>query len=319
MSSNDITYSIVIPVYNSTESLEELVYRLIDLFTRIVEETYEIILIDDASPNPDTWKMMEHLVEKFDTIKIIQLRRNFGKAGAVLCGFEQARGEYIFTLDDDLQHLPEDIPKFIRYRDHDVVMGRYVRKNHPFLKRFTSRIKGLFDWHLAGKPSHLQSNPFRLYKKDVAKSMLRMRTPFPFISAMMYYTTHDIVTVAIDHGKRSETLSGFNMWKRFKSFSNLLFNHSSFLLRVVSAAGVSISIASFLLGIYYILKNVLIGRPIPGWTSLIVVTLFTNGLLLFAIGVIGEYLIRIIKGIEHRPPFIVRRIYHKPDATIAKN
>ena len=304
-------YSVVIPVYNTTESLKELVERLVDVFTRVVEETYEIILIDDASPNPDTWQVMEQLAEKFHNVNIIQLRRNFGKAGAVLCGFEHACGASVLTMDDDLQHLPEDIPKFIRHRDHDVVMGAYIRRNHPFMKRITSRIKGWFDWKVAGKPRHLTSNPFRLYKSDIAKSMLEMKTPYPFIAAMMYYTTSDIVTVDIDHGKRSGTPSSFNMWRRLKSFSNLLFNHSSFLLQVASVAGVSISILSFLLGIYYVVKNFVIGRPVPGWTSLIVVTLFTNGLLLFAVGVIGEYLIRIIKGIEHRPPYIVRKIYRK--------
>ncbi len=312
MSLEDIMYSVVIPVYNTSNSLRELVDRLDSVFTRIVQEPYEIIMIDDGSPDPETWKVMELLADKFQRVKIIQLRRNFGKAGAVLCGFEQARGSYVITLDDDLQHLPEDIPKFIEHRDHDVVMGAYVRKSHPFLKRFTSRIKGWFDWRVAGKPAHLQSNPFRLYKSDVAKSMLKMITPYPFISAMMYYTTHDIVTVDIEHGRRTGISSSFNIWKRLKSFSNLLFNHSSFLLQMISVAGVGISLVSFLLGTYYIIKNFVVGRPVPGWTSLIVVTLFTNGLLLFSVGVIGEYLIRIIKGVESRPPYIVKKIYQKP-------
>ena len=313
MLSKNITYSIVIPVYNSTEWLKELVDRLTDVFTSVVEDTYEIILIDDASSDPSTWKMMKLLAEKFSEVIIVQLRRNFGKAGAVLCGFEQARGKYIFTMDDDLQHLPEDIPKFIEHKDHDVVMGRYIRKNHPFLKRFTSRIKGWFDWKIAGKPFHVQSNPFRMYKSDVAKAMLKMTTPYPFISAIMYYTTRDIVTVDIEHGRRNGTPSSFNMLKRLKSFSNLLLNHSSFMLQFVSVMGVSVSLVSFLLGIFYVIKNFVVGRPVPGWTSLIVVTLFLNGLLLFSVGIIGEYLIRIINGIERRPPYLVKKIYHYPD------
>ena len=143
--------------------------------------------------------------------------------------------------------------------------------------------------------------------------MLKMITPYPLISAMMYYTTRDIATVDIEHGKRKGISSSFNMWKRFKSFSNLLLNHSSFLLQIVSVAGVGISILSFLLGIYYIIKSFVVGRTVPGWTSLIVITLFINGLLLFSVGVIGEYLIRIINGIERRPPFVIKKIYHNPD------
>ena len=152
MSLEIIMYSVVVPVYNTTDTLKELVDRLDNVFTSVVQETFEIILIDDASPNPGTWKVMEQLAEQYHRVKIIQLRRNFGKAGAVLCGFDQAQGEYIFTLDDDLQHFPEDIPKFIDQREHDVVMGAYIRKNHPLLKRITSHIKGWFDWKVAGKP-----------------------------------------------------------------------------------------------------------------------------------------------------------------------
>jgi dolichol-phosphate mannosyltransferase/undecaprenyl-phosphate 4-deoxy-4-formamido-L-arabinose transferase len=311
MTSETITYSAVIPVYNSTDSLVELCDRLCAVFSNVVRTTYEIILVDDASPNPNTWKTVERLTGRYDEVIGVQLMRNFGKAGAILCGFERAKGKYIFTLDDDMQHFPEDIPKFIENQHHDVVMGAYVQKRHSFSKRLTSQIKGWFDWKLAGKPFHLQSNPFRLYRSEVVKSMLRMTTPHPFISAMMYYTTQDIVTVDIAHGKRMGAPSSFNMVKRIKSFTNLLFNHSSFLLQVISIGGVSVSAVSLILGIYYILKNFVIGIPVPGWTSLMVVTLFTNGLLLFSVGVIGEYLIRIITGVERRPPYIIRKTFDR--------
>ncbi len=222
MSRSLITYSVVIPVYNSTDSLKELTERLTKVFTNSVRDTYEILFIDDASPNPETWNVLEDLAEQHVEVKSIQLRRNFGKAGAILCGFAQAQGQYIFTLDDDLQHLPEDIPKFIEYRDHDVVMGAYTHKQHAFSKRLTSRIKGWFDRKIAGKPPHLQTTPFKLYKAEIIESMLNMTTPYPFISALMYYTTRDIVTVDIDHGLREYGQSAFTFRKRLTYFSNLL-------------------------------------------------------------------------------------------------
>lgn len=311
-----VTYSVVVPVYNSTQSLVELVERLDKVFKNIVQDTYEVILVDDASPNPRTWLVMEHLAEHYNEVHIVQLMRNFGKHGAVICGFEQARGDYIFTLDDDLQHIPEDIPKFIEKRGHDVVIGAFSNKHHSFFKILVSRIKGWFDQKLLGKPAYIQTGPFKLYKVEVVKAMLKIKTPYPFISALMFYATQDIVMLDLEHGSRKFGRSGFTLKKMLKTFSNLLINNSSFLLQVVSVMGVTISILSFLLGIYLVIKNLTTGIGVPGWTSLIVVILVTNGLILFAIGIVGEYLIRIISGVENRPPYIIRKQYHKHHNTI---
>lgn len=311
MPTDKVTYSIVVPVYNSTQSLIELVERVDRVFKCSVKETYEIILIDDASPNQETWFVMKNLAQHYPEVQIIQLMRNFGKHGAVLCGFRQARGDYIFTLDDDLQHCPEDMPKFIDQKDHDVVIGAFVHKEHPLFKQITSRIKGWFDHKLVGKPAHIKNGPYKLYNAAVVEAMLQIKTPYPFISALMFYATQDIVMVEIEHSKRKFGKSGFTLKKMFRSFSNLLINNSSFLLQIVAVIGISISGISFLTGLFFVGKNIIIGIGVPGWTSLIVVTLVTNGLILFSVGVIGEYLIRIISSIENRPAYIVRKKFQK--------
>lgn len=311
MSLNRITYSVVIPVYNSTKSLVELVERLDNVFRNIVHDTYEVILVDDASPNPETWPTMKCLADKYDHVKIAQLMRNFGKPGAVMCGFEQAQGDYIFTLDDDLQHFPEDIPKFIARKEHDVVIGAFARKQHSWFKQLTSRIKGWFVYKLLGKPAHMQMGPFKLYKSAIVKSMLRIKTPYPFITALISYTTRDTAIVDVEHGKRKFGHSNYSTTKRLQTFSNLLINNSVYLLRVVAIIGISVSVISLVLGIFFIIKNLIFDISIPGWTSLIVVTLITNGIILFSVGVIGEYLLRIITGIESRPAYIVRKLYQK--------
>lgn len=302
-------YSIVIPVYNSTDSISELTHRLRKVLIEELNSSFEIILIDDSSPNPNTWKTLTGLADQFQDVKCIQLRKNFGKAGAILCGFNEAIGNYVFTLDDDLQHIPENIPRFIKHKSHDVVMGLYLKKQHPLSKKLTSKVKAWFDNKITGKPTHLISNPFRMYKSEVVKLMVEMESPHPFISAMMYYLTSDIVTVDIEHAPRLGEKSKFSFRKRLSSFTNLLFNHSSFLLRVIAGIGIFVSILSFILGLFYLLKTYFLGRPIPGWTSLIVIVLFTNGLVLLSVGVIGEYLIRIIKGVEKRRPYIVGKKY----------
>ncbi len=114
MPDDNIKYSIVIPVYDSAESLTALAGRIEKVFDEKINGRYEIIMVDDGSSNLKTWKTIEDLSAAYPPVKGIRLTRNFGKAGALLCGFEEAKGDYIITMDDDLQNLPEDIPLLLR-------------------------------------------------------------------------------------------------------------------------------------------------------------------------------------------------------------
>lgn len=300
-------------MYNSTQSVEELVGRVITVFQEKVRQPFEIILVDDGSPNVETWPVLERLSRAHEEVRAFLLTKNFGKQGAVLCGFEHAHGQYIFTLDDDLQHLPEDIPAFIPYQEHDVVIGVSDHKRHSFFKRFASNLKARFDEKLIGKPRGLKLGPFKLFKREVVQHLLQIKTTYPLIGAMMFMVTKDIVNVSIGHEKRKYGKSGFTIGRMFKQFSNLLFNHSYVLLRWVAVFGILLSILSFLLAIFYAFKKVFIGVQVSGWTSIIVVLLLSTGIILFSMGIIGEYLLRIIKNVEGTPPYFVRTIATKPE------
>lgn len=217
----------------------------------------------------------------------------------------------MFTMDDDLQHQPSDLPKFIKMKEHDVIVGIYAQRHHSWFKRLTSRIKAWFDHILLGKPKNLTLGPYRMHKAIVVKRILSIHTPYPFMPALMFYVTRDIATVPIQHSPRQYGHSDYTTLRRMRTFSNLLINNSSFLLRVTSAIGIGVAVISFLISIYFFIKNLPYGIPMPGWTSLMVVILVTNGLILFAIGVVGEYLLRIAQGIEQRPPYIVRHVITK--------
>lgn len=280
---------------------------MVTVFEQEVKETFEIILVDDGSPNKETWPTLEGLAKKHSEVRAFLLTKNFGKQGAVLCGFEHARGAYIFTLDDDLQHLPEDIPAFLPHKDHDVVIGVSDHKRHSLFKRFASNLKARFDERLIGKPRSLKLGPFKLFKREVVQHLLRIKTTHPLIGAMIFMVTKDIVNVQIDHGKRKYGKSGFTVGRMFKQFSNLLFNHSYVLLRWVAVLGILLSILSFLLAIFYAFKKVFVGVQVSGWTSIIVILLLSTGIILFSMGIIGEYLLRIIKNVEGTPPYFVRQ------------
>lgn len=304
--SPSVAYSVVIPVYNSFETIRELIDRLEAVFRDPIDASYEIVFIDDASPRPETWQTLEELSRSRPEVRAIRLMRNFGKPGAVMCGFQEARGRHVITLDDDLQQLPEDIPLLLEQRQHDVVMGRFKERHDTLFARTTSRIKGWFDALLLGKPRSIQVTPFKLFKSEIVKAMAEIRTPYPFIPALMFYLTRDVVNVEVSHEPRRIGKSGFTLKKKVRQFLNLLINNSSLLLQAVASVGILISVGAMVLGGVTVIRKLMFGISVSGWTSLMVALLVIGGLILFSLGVIGEYLIRIINGVERRPPFVVR-------------
>jgi glycosyltransferase involved in cell wall biosynthesis len=302
-----ISYSIVIPVYNSTQSLLEIAGRIEAVFRDRIKDSYEIIFVDDASPNKETWKVLEQLSKQHANIRSIQLMRNFGKQGAMMCGFLEVKGSYVITMDDDLQHFPEDITGLIKFKDHDIVIGKFSSKKHSISKRIYSSLNSWFEEKLIGKPKHITNTPFKLIKAEVIEVIKNIKTSHPYVPALLFFATRDVVMAEVNHGARAYDNSGFTFRKMYRTFSNMLFNNSSFLLQLIAVMGVSISLLSFIFGAYFLIKKLAVGIAVPGWASLMVVLLFIGGLILFSVGVVGEYLIRIINGIENKPAYLVRK------------
>jgi glycosyltransferase involved in cell wall biosynthesis len=298
--------SIVIPVYDSPV-LEELADRIEAVFRSRPEDDYEIVFVDDRSPGPGVWPTLERLARERERVRAVQLTRNFGQQAATLCGFREARGDVVVTMDDDLQHDPQDIPKLLAHADHDIVIAQLQHKRHSLFKRATSRIKGLFDQVLIGKPRDIQLSSFRLLGRTVVDGVLAIRTPNPFLPALLFHVSKDVVGVPVAHGTRQGGRSGYTLRKLIRVFSNLLINNSSLVLRLVGYAGISFSVVSFLVAALVVYRRVAHGVAVQGWASLFAALLLLGGLLLFSLGVVGEYLIRIIETSEGRPTYFVRR------------
>lgn len=301
---NQILYSVIIPVFNSGNILSEINKRVSEVFVG-VKSNYELILVNDGSSDPDTLEALEEL-EANSEIRVIHLMRNFGQQSATLCGMNEARGEYIITMDDDLQHLPENIPAMLDLQNHDVVIGRFAIKKHSFRQRVFSRLKSYADVLLLGKPPGLQLSSFRLLKREVSDAILNFTPSHPYIPALLFYVTKDIVNVDLTHAERVAGKSGYTFRKGVRLVLNLLFNNSTFLLRLIAFIGISFSLLSFLFILILVVRKFFFDVRV-GWTSVIVSIFAIGGLILFAIGVTGEYLTRIISGIERRPPYIVRK------------
>ena len=302
---SSIDYSVVVPVYNSVQSLENLCDRISAVFNEL-GASFEIIFVDDSSPNPNTWPKLRELTNR-SHVRALRFARNFGQQPATICGLDKARGSWVITMDDDGQHAPEDFSKMLALKHHDVVIGELENRKHTFTKRMFSIIKGRFDRIILGKPKGLRLSAFRLLRRETVDAILMLKgTPYPFIPAMVFYATKDVVGVSVGHHERQEGVTGYGFKRMIKLFQNLLINNSSLLLRYIGNLGISISMLSFILGSYFIYKKLVFNTEAIGWTSVIVSLLFIGGLVLFSIGVIGEYLIRIINTVEGKPIYLVR-------------
>lgn len=299
-------YSVVVPVYQSDSSLRELVVRLRAVFDEVTVAGWEIILVDDGSPSATTWSTCVELSNEFPQVVAIRLMRNYGKPGAILCGLEHVRGKWTITIDDDLQQRPEDIAKLVPHRHHDVVVANFRTRRQGLVARIGSRVKGLFDRWILNLPCRM--SPLKLFNAEVVAGMLRVRTVHPFIPALMAHVTTDFHEVIVPHEDRPRVRSRYTLRRRVSQFSNLLLGNSSLVLRGLGALGTAVAVSGFVFALSVVIRK-LAGRIVEsGWASLVVINLVFGGLMLIGLGIVGEYLIRILHGISDRPPYLVREI-----------
>lgn len=297
--------SVVVPVYNSPD-LAALVARIDDAF-RGRFERHEIVLVDDASPDGRIWPTLEQLACDHEHVTAVQLTRNFGQHSATLCGLAIARGDLVITMDDDLQHDAADIAALLEQSEHDIVIAQFSNKQHPFVRRLASRIKGRFDELVIGKPRGLQLSSFRLIRRPVVDGVLSLRTPRPFLPALLFHISSDVAGVPLTHGRRAAGRSGYTLRKLLRLFSDLLISNSSLLLRLAASGGLVLAIVSFGLAAAVVYRKVVHRIAVTGWTSLFAALMLIGGLILLTLGTVGEYLIRIIESSEARPAYYVRR------------
>lgn len=299
------TYSVVIPVYNSGPALADLVERIVTVFNDDLGDTVEIILVDDASPNGQTRALVCDLAARAEVVGI-RLMRNYGKHGAVMCGLAHSRGEWVVTIDDDGQQRPEDIPALVAMSDHDVVIATHGRKQHSLTQRATSRIKQQFDRWVLGYDFPL--SPLKLLHRRVVDGMLEFAGNRLFVPALIRDITDDVVPVAVEHQTSSYAASRYTFAKRWRQFLNLVIGNSAFFMHVFLLVGLTVMLLSLLLATVVLIRA-LLGIPnAAGWSSLMIAILLLGGLNLGAMGVVGQYYLRILDTTSRKPAYRVRDI-----------
>lgn len=303
-----IQYSIIIPVYNSELTLGELITRLIAVFLK-THDSYELIFVDDCSTDK-SWEILKKYHTEDSSVKIIHLQKNFGQHNAVLCGLNYASGKYVITLDDDLQHPPEEIPKLIDKitEGFSAVYGKYQVKQHSKTENFFStRFQTFIHWIL-DIPSSIFISSFAIYKADIVKNMIQIKSSYVFLPALLRKSVpaDKIANVIVFHNPRKVGKSNYTLHKYFSLSLNLIINYSVLPLLIVGIFGIVISAMSFCYGGYIILKYLMHpSETIMGWNSIMVAITFLGGMILFSIAIIGEYLRRILTEVSYGQQYVI--------------
>ncbi len=309
-----IDYSIVIPVFKSNESIKTITKKIYKLFNNeLKNKRYELIFVNDSPSDEETCNALRCIFNEYDSVKVIEFTQNFGQQSALLCGIANSIGEYIITMDDDMQHDPINILNLIKKQSHDIVVAKFRRKKHNIFKRITSSIKGYFDHIILGKPKDIQLTSFRLFNRVIADNILKIGTSYPFIPALLFSVTKDVVNVDVPHYDRIEGKSNYTLRKMIQLFGNLLINNSSLLLKWIGYFGLFSASVSLIYSGYIIYKALFFDVAAQGWSSLMVAILFFGGMMMFTVGILGEYLVRIIHTSEKRPHYFVRKISDNKD------
>jgi glycosyltransferase involved in cell wall biosynthesis len=299
--------SVVIPVYGSQATLRPLAERLCAVLDQ-TGRSYEIIFVNDDSPD-EAWAELEALQARYrDRVLAIELTRNFGQHNAIMCGFHHARGRYVITMDDDLQHPPEEVPKLldaIERTGMDVVYGRYDRKRHGAWRNLGSRVLNVVYRRVFGITGEFTA--FRVIRREIVEAVLAYDLNFTFIDGLLAWNTRRIGGCTVEHAKRQHGRSGYSLRKLVVLALNLLTNFSLLPLQISTLLGLFSSCVGFLVGVYYLGIALLRRIAVPGYASTITAVLFLGGVQLLAIGIIGEYVGRLHLNVNRKPQFRVRR------------
>lgn len=297
-------YSIVVPVYNSEFTLRRLYDETMDFF-KSIDKTAEFIFVDDGSMD-NSWEVLQS-IKSFNPkfVTIIRLIKNYGQQNATFCGFEHAKGKFIITIDDDLQQPPKEIGKLIekqKEQDSDLVYGVYKKKQHSLIRNLGSKIVKKTGGRLLDRPDTISS--FRLIKREVVTKILPHTHNIIFIDELLWWYTNKLDYSWVEHQKRTVSKSGYTYGRLWRFLVELILSYTNFPLKFMVYGGLFSSILFLFIVAYYVAAKIFYDVPL-GYTSIIVGIMLSTSLILFSLGVIGEYISRLYQSQNKKPPYII--------------
>lgn len=300
--------SFVIPCYRSELTLEGVVKEIQDTMVEMTKYSYEIILVNDCSPD-NTYEVIRKLAKENDNIKGLCLAKNFGQHSALMAGLREATGDITVCLDDDGQTPANQVGRLLDAIENgaDVVYARYAHKKHSIFRNLGSRLNDRMTRSMLGKPKDLYVSSYFAAKRYVVDEMCRYTNAYPYVIGLVLRTTKNIVNVDIEHRNREVGESGYTMGKLIGLWLNGFTSFSIKPLRFFTAVGAITACLGFLYGIYTIIKKLFIQPDglVVGFSALMSVIVFMGGLILLVLGLVGEYIGRMFISINNSPQYVI--------------
>ena len=301
--------SIVIPAYNEEDNLEELYRELIKILSQL-HMSWEVIFVDDGSKDK-TWEKIKSIHEKDSHVKGIRFSRNFGHQYALFAGLSHSAGKAVISMDADLQHPPGVIPELIaEWKKGNKIVNtiRLDPEDFSFLKKITSKLFYKIYSSLSGVRIHTGAADFRLLDRQVVQEILQFREELIFLRGIVQWVGYPSSNVIFNCQKRFAGSTKYNAKKMIKLAASAIISFSNIPLRVGVVIGVLTSLIAFYHMIYAIYAKLILGTAVPGWATTVSILSFMFGVLFILLGLIGEYIGRILAEVRSRPRFIISEL-----------
>ncbi len=301
--------SFVIACYNSSKSLSSVVEELKKTVAQRAEYDYEIILVNDYSRD-ETFNKIKEICSQDEKIKGVNFSKNYGQQPAMLAGFKYASGDFVAYCDDDGQSPVDEFFKLVDKIEegYDMAWAKFDQKENSFFKNIGSSLNDMMVNFLFNKPKHLYFGNLWVARRFVTDEAIKCRNPFPYLGGVFLKTTSNMVNVMVSHRKRLYGKSNYSFFKLLSVWLNGFTAFSVVPLRVASIIGFVCSFLGFLFMAFLIVEKLLNPQIPIGYSSIMSTILFTGGMIMMMLGMLGEYVGRIYININNTPQYVVKEL-----------
>jgi undecaprenyl-phosphate 4-deoxy-4-formamido-L-arabinose transferase len=301
--------SVVIPAYNEEGNLEPLMERLLPVM-RGMGKPFEIIFTDDGSRDR-TLAILKGMLRTVPELRVIEFNGNFGQHMAILAAFELSRGEVVVTLDADLQNPPEEIPRLVAEieKGHDVVGTIRLKRQDTLFRKAASRVVNITTNKMTGMRMSDYGCMLRAYSRGVVDNINHCQETTTFIPALAQTFASNPTEIEVGHAERGEGESKYSMYRLIRLNFDLMTGFSVVPLQLFALMGILTSLAAVGFAVFLLVRRFIIGAEVEGVFTLFAILFFFIGIIIFGIGLVGEYVGRIYQEVRKRPRYVVRKVH----------
>ena len=298
--------SFVIPCYRSEHSISDVVNEIESVMTSHIEDNHEIILINDCSPD-NTIEVLKSIALSNDHVTAIDMAKNFGQHAALMAGIRQSKGDIVVCLDDDGQTPPAEVYKLIdKLNDFDVCYASYEEKKHSLFRNIGSKVNDKMLEIMLDKPKALYASSYFAMKRYIVDEVVKYTNPYPYIMGLVLRATNSITSAPVNHKDRISGKSGYSISKLLSLWINGFTAFSVKPLRIASLMGIICAVIGVIFSIWTIFNKLTNPLAPLGWTTLIIVLLIIGGMILFVLGLLGEYVGRMYISMNNSPQYVIK-------------